>query len=319
MFGDTAAVPIVCGILLFLLGAFLSQGIESFGNSVRGIIHVFLRLTRINPNAGLDEYSEDEIMAMVDMGEEIGNIEQNEKELIENVFEFNNSTAEDIMVHRTDMEFLWSDNTDAEILETIERTGLSRFPLCGEDTDDILGILSTRDYLLNLNREAPKPITELLRPAYFVPESVRADILFRDMQSRKVHMAIVVDEYGGTSGLLTLEDLLEELVGEIYDEFDEVEEQEITALGNDRWRIAGTVTLEDVAEALELDIPEEDEDEYETLGGLVFGQLAVIPEDGTKPRVTALGLEIQVEEIADHRIEWATVRKLPARIVRDEE
>ena len=110
---------------------------------------------------------------------------------------------------------------------------------------------------------------------------------------------------------MTLEDLLEELVGEIYDEFDEVEEQEITALGGDRWRIAGAASLEDIAEALDLDLPEEDEEEYETLGGLVFGQLAVIPEDGTQPRVTALGMDIQVEEIAEHRVEWAVVTKLP--------
>jgi putative hemolysin len=217
------------------------------------------------------------------------------------------------------MVMLWVDDTPEEIISTIRETGLSRFPIYNEDADDIVGVLNVRDYFLNAHLADPKPFRELLRPAYFVPESVRTDVLFRDMQNKKIHMAIVVDEYGGTSGLLTLEDLLEELVGEIYDEFDEVEEQEITALGNDCWRIAGTVTLEDVAEALELDIPEEDEDEYETLGGLVFGQLAVIPEDGTKPRVTALGLEIQVEEIADHRIEWATVRKLPVEKAENEE
>ena len=308
MLGDTVIVPILLGVLLFLLGAFLSQGIESFGNSVKGMIHLFLRLTKINPDAGKDEYSEDEIMAMVDMGEEIGNIEQNEKELIENVFEFNNSTAEDIMVHRTDMEFLWSDNTDGEILETIERTGLSRFPLCGEDTDDILGILNTRDYLLNLNREAPKPIAQLLRPAYFVPESVRADILFRDMQSRKVHMAIVVDEYGGTSGLITLEDLLEEIVGNIYDEFDPQEESDVIKLEDNLWRVAGSAELEGVSAALEMELPESEE--YDTLGGLIFDQLSVIPEDGSQPEVTVYGLKIRVEKLADRRVEWALVSKL---------
>ena len=278
-----------------------------------------LRLCGVNPKAQIEEVSEDEILLMVGEGEETGAIGQDEKELIENIFEFDDMTAEDVMVHRTDMEMIWLDDSDDEIVNTIRESGLSRFPVCGEDVDDIVGILNTREYLLNARLPQPKPLREILRPAFFVPESVKADALMRDMQKQKVHMAIVVDEYGGTSGLLTLEDLLEELVGEIYDEFDEVEEQEITALGNDRWRIAGTVTLEDMAEALDLDIPEEDEDEYETLGGLVFGQLAVIPEDGTKPRVTALGLEIQVEEIADHRIEWATVRKLPARIVRGEE
>ena len=215
------------------------------------------------------------------------------------------------MVHRTDVETIWLDDTDEEIVNTIRESGLSRFPVCGEDVDDIVGILNTREYLLNARLPEPKPLKELLRPVFFVPESVKADVLLRDMQKQKVHMAIVVDEYGGTSGLLTLEDLLEELVGEIYDEFDEVEEQEITALGGDRWRIAGATSLEDIAEVLELDLPEEDEDEYETLGGLVFGQLAVIPEDGTTPCVTALGMEIQVEEIAEHRVEWAVVTKLP--------
>ena len=311
MFGDTAAVPIVCGILLFLLGAFLSQGVEPFGDLIRGIIHVFLRVTRINPEAGREEYSEDEIMAMVDMGEEIGNIEQNEKELIENVFEFNNSTAEDIMVHRTDMVLLWVDDTDEEIRETIERTGLSRFPLCDEDADDILGILNTRDYLLNLNSRQPKPFRELVRPAYFVPESVRADILFRDMQSKKVHMAIVVDEYGGTSGLVTLEDLLEEIVGNIYDEFDPQEESEIIKLEDNLWRIAGWAELEAVGEALDVELPEFEE--YDTLGGLIYDQLSVIPEDGSRPEVEAHGLKIRVEELAERRVEWALVSKLPSQ------
>ena len=275
------------------------------------IANLALRICGVNPKAQIEEVSEGEILLMVGEGEESGAIGQEEKELIENIFEFDDTTAEDIMVHRTDVETIWLDDTDEEIINTIRESGLSRFPVCGEDVDDIVGILNTREYLLNARLPQPKPLQELLRPVFFVPESVKADVLLRDMQKQKVHMAIVVDEYGGTSGLLTLEDLLEELVGEIYDEFDEVEEQEITALGDDRWRIAGAAALEDIAEALELDLPEEDEDEYETLGGLVFGQLAVIPEDGTKPRVTALGMDIQVEEIAEHRVEWAVVTKLP--------
>lgn len=270
-----------------------------------------LRLCGVNPKAQIEEVSEDEILLMVGEGEETGAIGQDEKELIENIFEFDDMTAEDVMVHRTDMEMIWLDDSDEEIVNTIRESGLSRFPVCGEDVDDIIGILNTRQYLLNAREEQPKALKEILRPVFFVPESVKADVLFRDMQQQKVHMAIVVDEYGGTSGLVTMEDLLEQLVGEIYDEFDQEEEQEITALGDDRWRISGAAALEEIAEALELDIPEEEEEEYETLGGLVFGQLAVIPEDGTKPRVTALGMDIQVEEIADHRVEWAVVTKLP--------
>ena len=177
-----------------------------------------------------DQVSEDNIMAMVEEGEESGAIQANEKEFIENVFEFDNTTARDVMVHRTDMVSLPADAEEDEILSAIRQSGLSRFPVYGSDVDDIVGVLSTRDYLLNFHQPSPKPLKELLWPAYFVPETVPADVLFRDMQGKKTHLALVVDEYGGTSGLVTLEDLLEELVGNIYDELDPQEEQEIIAL-----------------------------------------------------------------------------------------
>ena len=283
------------------------------------LAQIAVRLFGVNPKAQIEEVSEDEILLMVGEGEESGAIGQEEKELIENIFEFDDMTAEDVMVHRTDVEMIWADDSDEEIVRIIRETGLSRFPVCGEDVDDIIGILNSRQYLLNTREAQPKSLKELLRPVYFVPESVKADVLFRDMQKQKTHMAIVVDEYGGTSGLVTMEDLLEQLVGEIYDEFDAEEEQEIASIGTDLWKIAGAAALEDIAEALELEISEEDADEYETLGGLIFGQLAVIPEDGTKPCVTALGMEIQVEEIAEHRVEWATVRKLPKPLSDDED
>ena len=275
----------------------------------RLLTNLVLRMVGVRPTDTVEEVSEDEIMLMVEEGEETGAIEAAEKELIENVFEFNNMTAEDIMIHRTDMEVVWQEDTHEEILTTIRESGLSRFPVCGEDIDDIVGVLSTREYLLNAQLEEPKPLADLLRKAYFVPESVRADLLFREMQTEKVHMAIVVDEYGGTSGLLTMEDLLEQLVGDIYDEFDEVEEQEISKLSDDTWRISGSAALETVFEALDLPFDEEDED-CDTLGGLVFSKLSVIPQDGTQPEVEVPGMRIQVEEIVDHRVEWAKVTRL---------
>lgn len=267
-----------------------------------------LRLIR----KGDQEVSEDEIMAMVEEGEESGAIESSEKELIENIFEFNNTTAEDVMVHRTDMVMLSLQDAEEEIVETIRTSGLSRFPVYRDRADDIVGVLATREYLLNARLDQPKPLEQLLRPAYFVPETVRADVLFRDMQSRKIHMALVVDEYGGTSGLVTMEDLLEEIVGNIYDEFDPQDEQEIIRLGENLWRVAGTAELEELAQAMELELPEENEDErdYDTVGGLVFAQLDVIPEDGSRPVVEALGLRVRVEELADRRVEWALVEKL---------
>ena len=260
-----------------------------------------------------DEVSEDEIMAMVEEGEESGAIQSNEKELIENIFEFNNITAEDVMIHRTDMVTLALDEEEDVILDTIRQSGLSRFPVYQNDVDDIVGILSTREYLLNFHLPDPKPIRELLRTAYFVPESVPADVLFRDMQGKKTHMALVVDEYGGTSGLVTLEDLLEELVGNIYDEFDPQEEQDIIRLEDNKWRVSGSADLEELAEALDLDLSDEDLD-YDTLGGLVFSQLSVIPDDGSRPIVEALGLRIQVEELCDRRVEWALVEKLEQQV-----
>ena len=274
-------------------------------NAVLLLWRPVLKLLRRN-----DKVSEDNIMAMVEEGEESGAIQSNEKELIENVFEFDNMTARDVMIHRTDMVTLSLDEDEDTILETIRQSGLSRFPVYGDDVDDIVGILSTRVYLLNFHLPDPKPMRELLRPAYFVPETVPADVLFRDMQGKKTHMALVVDEYGGTSGLVTLEDLLEELVGNIYDEFDPQEEQEVIQLDENRWRVSGSADLEELAETIGFELPEEEDRDYDTLGGLIFAQLPVIPEDGSRPAVDALGLHIQVEELCDRRVEWALVEKL---------
>ncbi len=254
--------------------------------------------------------TDDDILAMVEEGEESGAIQSNEKELIENVFEFDTMTARDVMIHRTDMVSLPLDAEDEEIVRTIVQSGLSRFPVYGEDVDDIVGILSTRDYLLNLQEEHPKTLKELLWPAYFVPETVAADVLFRDMQGKKTHLAIVVDEYGGTSGLVTLEDLLEELVGNIYDEFDPQEEQNIIRLEDGRWRVSGQADLEELARTIGITLPDDEERDYDTLGGLVFSRLSVIPEDGSRPTVEAMGMRIRVEELCDRRVEWALVELL---------
>ena len=292
-----------CGVVSALSG-FFRPLIWLLSKSTNAL----LRLLGIDPKETEEEVSEDEIRMMVDIGEETGAIETNEREMIENIFEFNNTTAEDVMIHRTDMVMIWVEDPAEEILKTIEESGMSRFPVYNENADDIIGILSTRDYLFNTHRKQPKTFRELLRSAYFVPESVRTDVLFRDMQSKKVHMAIVVDEYGGTSGLVTMEDLLEEIVGNIYDEFDPQDEQDITRLEDNLWRVAGSAELELLAEELEIEFSEDEE--YDTLGGLVFSQLSVIPEDGSQLEVDACGLHIKVEELTDRRVEWALVSKL---------
>ena len=293
-----------CGVVSALSGLFRPL-IWLLSKSTNAV----LRLLGIDPKEVEEEVSEDEIRMMVDIGEETGAIETNEREMIENIFEFNNTTAEDVMIHRTDMVMIWVEDPAEEILKTIEESGMSRFPVYNENADDIIGLLSTRDYLFNTHRKQPKSFRDLLRPAYFVPESVRTDVLFRDMQSKKVHMAIVVDEYGGTSGLVTMEDLLEEIVGNIYDEFDPQDEQDITKREDNLWKVAGSAELELLAEELEIEFSEEEE--YDTLGGMVFSTFSSIPEDGSKPCVSLNGLRIQVESIQDHRIEKALVSKLP--------
>ena len=267
-----------------------------------------LKPFHIKPADAGDAVTEEDIMQMVDIGEEKGAIEADEREMIENIFEFNNMNAGDCMIHRKDITAIDIESTDAQILETIRQSGLSRFPVYEGSIDNVLGILTTRDYLLSRAEGRNVPLRALVRPAHFVPESVRTDVLFQEMQSRKQHMAIVVDEYGGTSGLITLEDLLEEIVGNIYDEFDPKEEPEITRLSDGRWRISGSAELESVAEALDIQLP--DDLEYDTLGGLVFSRLTEIPSDGKRPVVECFGLRISVEQIADRRVEWAVVEKL---------
>ena len=282
-----------------------------------------IRLFGVDPNAA-EEVTEEEIRAMVDIGGESGVIESDERDMIKNVFEFGDLTAADCMTHRTDVTSIWIGDDQETILNTIKESGLSRFPVYQQDIDDIIGVLSTRQYLLNMSEKNPKSLRALLREPYFVPETVPTDVLLRNMQHVKTHIAIVVDEYGGMSGIVTMEDLLEEIVGNIYDEFDPADETEIQPLGKDVWRVSGSADLDSVAEALGVELPE-DED-YDTLGGLIFSRFRSIPEDGSTPSLTVYAppdgekppegqadrLEIQVEAIADRRVEWARVRLIHA-------
>ena len=279
--------------------------------------NLVLRLMRIDPTKDGEEVTEEEIRMMVDIGEEKGAIEADEKEMIENVFEFNNTTACDVMTHRIDVKSIQADADGDDIIELISQTGLSRFPVYQDDIDDIIGVLNTRDYLLNLRLQRPKSLRQLLREAYFVPESARADVLFRDMQHRKIHLAIVVDEYGGTSGVVSMEDLLEEIVGNIYDEFDPLEEDEIVQLGDNLWRVNGSAPLETLQEKLGIPLPLDEE--YDTLGGLVYSQMTVIPRDGEQPELDVCGLHVKVERIVDRRVASALVSVLPKEDADSEE
>lgn len=270
-----------------------------------------LRLLGIDPNDKTEEVTEEEIRLMVDAGEEDGNIETNEKEMIENIFEFNNITAADVMVHRTEMTAIDIEDTNDAILNTIKETGFSRFPVYEESIDNIVGILSTRNFLLSISSDQPKTIKELVYEPYFVPESVRADALFSDMQSKNCHMVIVLDEYGGTSGLVTMEDLLEEIVGNIYDETDDkADEPELQKISDNLWRMQGSVELETIEEEFNINFSDED-DEFTTLSGLIFSRFTTIPADGETPELDIGRLHIKVENITEHRVISALVELLP--------
>ena len=259
-----------------------------------------------------EDVTEDEILTLVDLGEENGTIESGEKEMIENVLDFTDVTAGDILTHRIEMTAVPLDIPEKDLMEMIKETGYSRIPVYGEDIDDIVGILGTKNYLLDrLGKESEqKPLRELLYPAHFVPESVHADKLLSDMKKNKVHMAVVVDEFGGTAGIITMEDLLEEIVGNIYDETDDpASEEDIVQVSDNLWSVKGTTDLEKLFEALGVNLPESME--YDTVAGLVFSHLTVIPEDGAQPEIDCCGLHIKVEKLADRRIEEALVSLLP--------
>jgi putative hemolysin len=266
-----------------------------------------LRLLGMKVEAEEAPVTEEEIRMMVDLGEARGTIESEEKEWIKNVFEFGDDMVRDVMTHVSDITAFPIDATDAEIQQTIRETGLSRYPVYDEDIHGILGILNAREFLLDRMTGSPRPLRELLRPAYFVPDTLKATALLQDMQSRKVHLAVAIDEYGETAGLVTMEDLVEEIVGNIYDEFDPAEPAEIQELEPGLWRVSGSADIQEVAETIGVELPEDLD--FDTLGGLVFSRLHTIPKDGAVVDVEAYGLHIHVEGIQDRRIVAATVRK----------
>lgn len=271
--------------------------------------NTILKLFRFKTDGESEQVTEDDIRLLVDAGGESGSIEEDEKEWIQNVFEFNDTAVSEVMIRTNDIIAIDETMHNAEILSLIKESGRSRFPVYGEDINDIKGILNARDFLLNLNEDKMKKLPELLRPAYLVPETIHADKLFSDMQMKKQHMAICVDEYGQTSGLITLEDLLEEIVGNIYDEFDEQEEEELQKVGDNLWKVSGSLPVEDLEEALDIALPDEELD-FDTVGGMVFSCLNEIPQDGTELDVEIFGLKIHVTKIEDRRIVEALVSKV---------
>ncbi len=287
------------------------------GSIVHALTKGSFKLASISTEVLDEEVTEDEIMIMVESGEESGTIESEQKEMIENIFDFSTATAAELMTNRTDVTAIELGTSDEEILHIIKESGYSRIPVYKEDLDTIVGILGVRSYLLNLRAEEPKELKDICYPPYFVPSFIRADKLLADLKKEKIHMAVVLDEYGGTAGIVTMEDLLEEIVGNIYDETDDpdIEETQIEKLGENLYRVPGTLELGVLEKELGLTFPEDKS--YDTVGGMVYSALTVIPDDGSTPAVDVDGLHIEVEKIEERRIEWAKISVIPQETEED--
>lgn len=262
-----------------------------------------LRLMGIDPNSDDDEVSEEEIRLMVDEGAQKGVIDADDQEMINNVFEFDDLVADEFATHRTDISLLWLEESTEEWADTIHESRHSKYPVCDETVDKIIGVLDVKDFFRLQNEPKEVVLKEAIRPAYFVPESIHADVLFKQMKKTHNYFAVVLDEYGGMTGIVTMNDLLEQIVGDLDEEpTPEEEEPEIEKLDSKTWKIQGGADLEEVAEALNVELPV---DEYDTFGGYIFGNYGTIPDDGSVFEIDLPPLHIKVTEIKDHRIKKA--------------
>ena len=245
-----------------------------------------------------DNVTEEEIRMMVDVGEEKGTIKEEEKEMINNVFEFNDKFVSEIMVPRNKIFALDIDMTIAEVIEKLsEDMRYSRIPVYDENMDNIKGIIYIKDLLIS-NKNKNSKIKSLVKEAYFVSETKRVNELFQELRKDKKQIAIILDEYGGTAGMVTMEDILEEIVGEIYDEYDK-ETDKFKKIDNNTFLFDASIALYDVEKFLDIEIDEEDVD---TLGGYLIKKLDRIPKDGEKPIVETEKVTYKIEKVKDRQI-----------------
>ena len=242
--------------------------------------------------------TEEEIKMMIDEGEEKGTIQQEEKEMIHNIFEFNDITVSEVMTHRTDVYAIEIDSEINDIIKELDDYKYSRIPVYEETIDNIKGILFVKDLLKYLHGKKAIKIKNIMREAYFVSENKPINELFKNLQKNKMQMAIVVDEYGGTAGIVTMEDLLEEIVGNIFDEYDEIE-NDYTKIDDNTFLINGSISINDLKKILKIDLPEGD---YETLSGYLINLLGRLPKDNETPIIETKQVNYKIEKSEDKRI-----------------
>jgi putative hemolysin len=263
----------------------------------------------VDQNASENNVTEEEIRMMVDVGEENGTIEESEKEMINNVFEFSDRIAGEIMTHRTEISAVEPSSSLDEIIQIGLAEGFSRIPVYEGDLDNIIGIIYVKDLLKYVGVAAQEPFDarNVMRMPLFVPETKKCRELFKVLKTQKQHMAVVIDEYGGTAGIITMEDLLESIVGDIQDEYDH-EEDEYSRINDSTFTIDGTTALYDASELLDVDLPD---GEYDTLGGMIIDMLGRIPREDEHPSVEVMGVTFTVEKVEERRIEKIKAVKNP--------
>ncbi len=274
------------------------------------------KLLGIKENSGEQEYTEEEIRIMVDAGNEKGFIESDQREMINNVFEFNDRTVGEIMTHRTDMDALNVDSDLEQTMSLFEESGHSRIPVYGEDIDDILGVLYIKDLIKFVmgDRRRKFQIKTIMREPLFVYENLKCDDLFEEFQRKKVQLAIVLDEYGGTYGIVSMEDLLESIVGNIQDEFDN-EEEEIEEISDNHFIVDGATLIDDVAEQIDQEL---DDSENDTIGGLIMDKLGYVPDEDEHPTITIGNADFTIKSMDERSIDKIEIVVKPKEETQEE-
>ena len=300
----TKAEPISMFVVspLILLSRISSPFVKLLTLSTNALVRMF----GVDPYADKEQVTEEEIRMMVDVGNENGSIQESEKMMINNIFEFDNKNVSDIMTHRRNIVGIPIEMPLDDVVRLTQEEKYTRFPVFEGTIDHIVGILHVKDLFQHICMQ-PKSefqLQEMIRKPYFIPESKRTNVLFKEFQKNKVHMAVAIDEYGGTAGIVTMEDLVEEIVGNIYDEHDE-EEKEIEKLDESTFLINGITNLREVCDLLDIDLPTDD---YDTLNGFLIGQLGRIPDKDERPNIEYNGLSFQVEKVEEKRISKVKVK-----------
>ena len=264
-----------------------------------------LRLFGIDPNAEEEENSEEEIRMMVDAGSKLGTIDIEEREMIQNVFEFDDISVDEFATHRTDIEVLWTEDDDYIWEDTIYSTGFSLYPICDSTVDNVIGILNVKDYFRHKDGGRESVMANAVKPPFFVPETLTADVLFKQMKQKRSRFAVLLDEYGGVSGIVTMNDLLEQIVGDLtVGPEEEDEAPEFEQLEENKWAVRGSLPLDELCEKLGISLEDRD---FDTFGGMVFDAYGFFPEDGSCFEIDIAPMHIKVIDIREHRIERAII------------